>query len=225
LYVLRPVGRHAAEVDQPVWQMYSHGESAVESAVESAAETHDVIPANAVVSLRDVAALLREPGAVDVPTEVHLAREHGHLLVQVLLAARAQVHVLVCDNDTPGLRSATEQNDLRNALSGQYRVERLERSVDGGRASRLRLLRIDPADRSAWTAVSMRPHSKLLSSLADALIGSSMPDETTKLTKRTAKALARSLSAEFGLGDYRLLDLETACLLKLRARLIGFTSR
>ena len=215
LYVLRPVGSALSSSPPSTWAIYSHGSQAKESACAEEPTSPSTL------SGQQIAALLDAPDATDFPPEPALTRRHGHLLVQVLMAARGRPHSLTCDNDSAGLRNAVEQRDLRDAISGQYDLAQIERSVDGGRLTRLRLLRRASTERTPWSTVSMRPHSRLTSSIADALIGWQEPAGVV-LTKRTAKVVAQQIGSDLGLGAYRLVDLETSCILSVRSRLAVF---
>ncbi len=128
LYTLRPTRRSVklAARRAPRYNLYTHGRHAVEGAQGQPT---------------DLAALLAGEIA---PATVDLRPYFGRSLVQACLASNVPQLTVLTDNNTPGLRSEHEQQQLRELLQPLYTLDAIERSIDGSRDTRLRLTRVAP---------------------------------------------------------------------------------
>jgi hypothetical protein len=128
LYTLRPTRRSVKLAARRAgrYAIYTHGRQSEESA-----------PATPT----DLSRLLAGEIA---PETIDLRPYYARSLVQALLASRRETVTVLTDNNTPGLRSAREQDELRQLLAPLYTLDAIDRSVDGSRDTRLRLTRIAP---------------------------------------------------------------------------------
>jgi hypothetical protein len=129
-YVLRLTRRSQSAAvraaAQAVPAMYSHGRQAVESSPVAALDLGPVLRFEE---------LLHSPRVRDAPVVVDLVPFHGRALVHAALAAQAPAVDVLVDNETPGVRSAAEQQEVRSILGDV----RFERSVRGSRFTLVRV--------------------------------------------------------------------------------------
>jgi hypothetical protein len=105
--------------------MYSHGRQSVESQPAAPGRR----PA---LTFEE---LLHDPRPRDAPVVVDLVPFHGRALVHAAIAAQAPAVDVLVDNETPGVRSAAEQAEVKSVLGDV----RFERSIDGSRCTLVRV--------------------------------------------------------------------------------------
>ena len=156
LYVLQPTRRSTKIAERQIGRLSSAIYSRGRQSVESAPAVHEAVLR--ALEAEDPELLVgeawRRPGAVPLATllygsdpgparraVVDLAPFHGRCLVQAALAVQAeQIDVLV-PNETEGVRSAAEQEELRTVLSLRYDEVQLLRSYDGTTLTLVRMRR------------------------------------------------------------------------------------
>jgi N4-bis(aminopropyl)spermidine synthase len=154
LYLLQPTRRSTRIAERQVARfasaIYSRGRQSVESAPS--------VPAALLRALEEegpdllVGEAWERAGALPLATLLYgdapgpvrravvaLAPFHGRCLVQAALAVHAEEVDVLVPNDTEGLRSAGEQEELRSVLETLYEEIRLLRSYDGTALTLVRL--------------------------------------------------------------------------------------